>query len=66
MPQPKEVKGVDTLIVGEEGEGWRWSWRGKGLLKIASSEYLLLSHSLSHYFMAIRSFISVVSKADVP
>jgi len=38
MPQPKEVKGVDTLILGEEGEGWRWAWRGKGLLKIASSK----------------------------
>lgn len=37
MPQPKAIHGVDT----PEGDG-AWAWRGKGLLKIASSRWEVL------------------------
>jgi hypothetical protein len=37
MPQPKSVKGIDT----PDGDG-SWNWRGKGLLKIASSHWEIL------------------------
>jgi hypothetical protein len=37
MPQPKAIRGVDT----PDGEG-AWAWRGKGLLKIASSNWEVL------------------------
>lgn len=37
MPQPREIKGVDT----PDGEG-AWAWRGRGLLKVASSRWEVL------------------------
>jgi hypothetical protein len=37
MPQPKAIYGIDT----PDGEG-AWNWRGKGLLKIASSHWEVL------------------------
>ena len=37
MPQPKSVKGIDTPA----GDG-AWNWRGKGLLRIASSHWEVL------------------------
>ncbi|KAH8803117.1 hypothetical protein F5884DRAFT_496581 [Xylogone sp. PMI_703] len=37
MPQPKSIKGIDTPA----GVG-AWDWRGKGLLKIASSHWEVL------------------------
>lgn len=36
LPQPKSIKGVDTPVPGVEAA---WNWRGKGLLKIASSHW---------------------------
>ncbi|GAA5973127.1 hypothetical protein JCM11641_006281 [Rhodosporidiobolus odoratus] len=41
-----EVKGVDRLEEDVEGNGARWKWRGKGLLKISTSQWQLLGHSL--------------------
>jgi hypothetical protein len=37
MPQPREIKGIDA----PDGEG-AWAWRGKGLLRIASSRWEVL------------------------
>ena len=37
LPQPKSIKGIDT----PDGDG-AWNWRGKGLLKIASSHWEVL------------------------
>jgi hypothetical protein len=37
LPQPKSIRGVDT----PDGEG-AWNWRGRGLLKIASSHWEVL------------------------
>jgi len=37
LPQPKSIRGVDT----PDGEGG-WDWRGRGLLKIASSHWEVL------------------------
>ncbi|KAG0645303.1 hypothetical protein D0Z07_8902 [Hyphodiscus hymeniophilus] len=37
MPQPKSIKGIDT----PDGDG-AWNWRGKGLLKVASSHWEVL------------------------
>ena len=37
LPQPKSIRGVDT----PDGEGG-WNWRGRGLLKIASSHWEVL------------------------
>jgi len=37
LPQPKSIRGVDT----PDGEG-AWAWRGKGLLRIASSRWEVL------------------------
>jgi hypothetical protein len=37
MPQPKAIRGVDT----PDGDG-AWAWRGKGLLKVASSKWEVL------------------------
>lgn len=37
MPQPREIRGLDT----PDGEG-SWAWRGRGLLKIASSKWEVL------------------------
>ncbi|GAA5869117.1 hypothetical protein JCM1840_000474 [Sporobolomyces johnsonii] len=41
-----EVKGVDRLEEGVDGNGARWKWRGKGLLKISTSHWPLLGYSL--------------------
>ena len=37
LPQPKAIRGIDT----PDGDG-AWAWRGKGLLKIASSRWEVL------------------------
>lgn len=37
LPQPKAIRGVDT----PDGDG-AWAWRGRGLLKIASSRWEVL------------------------
>jgi hypothetical protein len=37
LPQPKAIHGIDT----PDGDG-AWAWRGKGLLKIASSRWEVL------------------------
>jgi hypothetical protein len=37
MPQPKSIKGIDT----PDGEGG-WNWRGKGMLKMATSHWEVL------------------------
>ncbi|GAA5864246.1 hypothetical protein JCM8547_001306 [Rhodosporidiobolus lusitaniae] len=41
-----KVEGVDTLQTDVEGNGARWKWRGKGLLKPITSHWQLLGHSL--------------------
>ncbi|BGP19090.1 hypothetical protein JCM10213_006644 [Rhodosporidiobolus nylandii] len=42
-----EVKGVDRLETDLQGNGARWKWRGKGLLKISTSHWQLLGYSLA-------------------
>ncbi|GAA5825918.1 hypothetical protein JCM11251_000052 [Rhodosporidiobolus azoricus] len=44
---PWKVKGVDTLQTDVEGNGARWKWRGKGLLKISTSQWQILGYHLS-------------------
>lgn len=38
LPQPKSIRGIDTLDASGEG----WNWRGRGWLKIASSRWEVL------------------------
>ncbi|KAF2087063.1 hypothetical protein K490DRAFT_2708, partial [Saccharata proteae CBS 121410] len=38
----KSVHGVDTPV--EQANGWAWAWRGKGWLKIASSQWEALGY----------------------
>lgn len=39
MPQPKQIHGVDTP---DPSIPAAWNWRGKGLLKVASSHWEIL------------------------
>ncbi|KAE8452490.1 hypothetical protein EG329_000392 [Mollisiaceae sp. DMI_Dod_QoI] len=39
LPQPKKIEGIDTPDPEREGA---WDWRGKGLLRIASSHWEVL------------------------
>ena len=40
------VKGVDTISAGDDTSGW--NWRGKGIIKIASSHWEILGWGIDH------------------